>query len=71
MTEQPLLALRRMLLICCIEGGEKMRKDASVLLDTNDVFPEMDLNLVSGGTLSLPEGTGKGYGIVLLYRGSW
>lgn len=40
-------------------------------LDTNDAFPEMDLKLVSGRTLRLPEATGEGYGVVLFYRGSW
>lgn len=48
-----------------------MAKESAVFLDTNDAFPEMDLKLVSGETLSLPEGTGEGYGIVLFYRGSW
>jgi peroxiredoxin len=48
-----------------------MAKENAAFLDTNDAFPEMDLKLVSGRTLSLPEATGKGYGVVLFYRGSW
>lgn len=48
-----------------------MAKESAVFLDTNDAFPEMDLKLVSGRTLSLPEATRKGYGIILFYRGSW
>ena len=48
-----------------------MSRVSSVLLDTNDVFPQLDLQLVLGGTLRLPEGTGAGYGIVLFYRGYW
>ena len=48
-----------------------MGKAGSVSLDTDDTFPKMDLKLVSGETLSLPEGTGEGYGVVLFYRGSW
>lgn len=48
-----------------------MAKESAVFLDTNDAFPEMNLTLVSGRALSLPEATGKGYGIILFYRGSW
>ena len=48
-----------------------MVKEGAVSLDTNDTFPEMDLKLVSGQTLRLPEGTGEGYGIILFYSGSW
>jgi len=31
------------------------------MLDTNDMFPKLDLQLVSGETLKLPEGVGEGY----------
>lgn len=48
-----------------------MARLASRLLDTNDSFPEMDLQLISGGTLRIPEGLGAGYSVVLLYRGYW
>lgn len=48
-----------------------MSRRGSFLLDTNDPFPEMEFNLVSGETCKLPEGTGEGYGIVLIYRGHW
>ncbi len=48
-----------------------MARIGSVYLDANDLFPELNLQLVSGDTLSLPEGTGKGYGAVLFYRGHW
>ncbi len=40
-------------------------------LDANDVFPSLELKLISGETLSLPEGAGEGYGVVLFYRGYW
>ena len=49
----------------------KMGKEVDVLLDTNDRFPELELQLVSGESIKLPEATGEGYGIVLFYRGSW
>lgn len=40
-------------------------------LDTNDAFPEMDFQLISGEALKIPGGLGDGYGVVLLYRGYW
>jgi len=48
-----------------------MARIGSVILDTNDPFPELDLKLVSGETLKLPQATGEGYGVVLFYRGPW
>ena len=48
-----------------------MGRIGSTLLDANDVFPELNLQLVSGETLNLPGGTGEGYGVVLFYRGYW
>jgi peroxiredoxin len=48
-----------------------MARKSSALLDTNDLFPELELQLLSGETLQLPEATGEGYGIVLFYRGHW
>lgn len=48
-----------------------MANENSVLLDTNDHFPELNFQLVSGETLRLPEATGSGYGVVLFYRGGW
>lgn len=34
-------------------------------------FPAMTLDLVSGGTMTLPEGVTSKYGVVLFYRGHW
>ncbi len=48
-----------------------MAKEGLVLLDTNDIFPEMKFQLVSGETLNLPEATGEGYSVIFFYRGSW
>ena len=48
-----------------------MGKIGSAFLDANDLFPEMEIQLVSGDLLNLPEGTGRGYGVVLFYRGHW
>jgi hypothetical protein len=48
-----------------------MAKEGLASLDTNDVFPKLDFKLVSGERLSIPEGLGEGYGILIFYRGSW
>jgi peroxiredoxin len=48
-----------------------MARIGSLILDTNDRFPEMEVQLVSGETLKLPQATGEGYGVVLFYRGHW
>ncbi|MEE8415321.1 MAG: hypothetical protein V3S05_03530 [Desulfobacterales bacterium] len=46
------------------------RKDVT-MLDANDAFPEINLHTISGEELKLPEATGEGYGVVLIYRGYW
>lgn len=48
-----------------------MARINSTILDVNDPFPQMELKLLSGETLSLPEGFGNGYGVLLIYRGDW
>jgi len=48
-----------------------MARIGSNILDTNDVFPELDFQLISGETLKLPNGIGQGYGTILFYRGYW
>jgi peroxiredoxin len=45
-----------------------MAKINSALLDKTDKFPEMELKLISGETLRLPEAIGDGSGVVLFYR---
>jgi len=40
-------------------------------LDTNDLFPALRVQLISGGTIDLPEYTGDGFGVFLVYRGYW
>jgi hypothetical protein len=35
------------------------------------IFPELTINLVDGGTLTLPAGLNAKYGVVLFYRGHW
>ena len=48
-----------------------MAKIGAGFLDANEVFPDLELKLVSGETVKLPEGTGVGYRVVLFYRGYW
>jgi peroxiredoxin len=40
-------------------------------LDIGAVFPRITLNLVSGGTLDLPDGLTSRYRVILFYRGHW
>jgi hypothetical protein len=40
-------------------------------LDGGDPFPRMELQLVDGGTMPLPDGLGGGWGVILAYRGHW
>lgn len=40
-------------------------------LGIEDAFPDITLNLVDGGMLSLPVGLDANYKVVLFYRGHW
>lgn len=40
-------------------------------LGIGDTFPNLTLNLSSGGTIDLPDGLGSKYGVILFYRGHW
>jgi hypothetical protein len=48
-----------------------MARIGTASLDTGDMFPQLELQLISGERLKLPEGTGAGYGVILIYRGHW
>jgi hypothetical protein len=48
-----------------------MARIGTAYLDTNDMFPKMEFQMVSGEKLELPEGMGQGYSVVLIYRGEW
>ena len=48
-----------------------MARAGSAFLDTNDTFPQLELQLISGEKLKLPKDMGEGYGVVLIYRGHW
>ena len=40
-------------------------------LNTGDAFPSLNLNLVGGGTATVPDPTDAKYQMVLFYRGHW
>ena len=40
-------------------------------LNTGDAFPALTLNLLGGGTLTLPRDIDSKYMIALFYRGHW
>ena len=48
-----------------------MARQASILLDTNDSFPTIDMPLISGQTIRLPDEIDREYAVILFYRGSW
>ena len=48
-----------------------MGRTGSTPLDTNDMFPELDLQLLSGESLKISKETRGTYSVVLLYRGHW
>lgn len=41
------------------------------LLNPGDTFPTLTLHQAGGASFTVPEGFQDGYGVVLLYRGSW
>lgn len=41
------------------------------LLNPGDDFPDLTLNLIGGGTLSLPRDIEGKWGFLAVYRGSW
>ena len=40
-------------------------------LNAGDAFPHLTLELVSGGTLGVPNGVDAKYRVILFYRGHW
>ncbi len=48
-----------------------MARIGTAYLDTDNMFPKMEFQLVSGEKLKIPEGMGQGYSVVLIYRGEW
>ena len=48
-----------------------MAKVNSTFLDIGDPFPNVELKLLSGEKLTLPDDFDGCYGIILFYRGYW
>jgi len=42
-----------------------------ILLDTGDIFPEMEFTSIEGKTVVFPKDYIKGWSILLFYRGHW
>jgi len=40
-------------------------------LDSRDLFPEMELKVIDGTSLTLPEKEGGTWSVLLIYRGLW
>lgn len=40
-------------------------------LNGGDTFPELELNIAGGGTVTLPDDIETPYALVLFYRGHW
>jgi len=40
-------------------------------LKNGEIFPELKIPAVGGGTLSLPGDLAGSYGVILIYRGHW
>ena len=43
----------------------------STLLEPNDTFPSLTLQITDGNTLALPDQLTGEYGILLIFRGHW
>jgi peroxiredoxin len=48
-----------------------MRSAPVPRLSNRETFPSLQLPLVGGGTLSLPDDLAGDFGVVLVYRGAW
>lgn len=58
--------------------GYASRRESSLILETTvpplnngDAFPDITLDLVGGGTVTIPADLAGSYAAVLIYRGSW
>lgn len=48
-----------------------MARYTAKCLDVDDLFPSMELRLLSGDSMNIPDELGDGYSVVLFYRGYW
>src|SRR5690348_940491 len=47
------------------------RNPSAALLDVGDLFPRLELTLVDGRRLTVPDGLPRAYNVVLINRGAW
>lgn len=48
-----------------------MARAGHTILDSGQRFPRLEFDTVAHGPLSLPDGLGAGWAVVLLYRAHW
>jgi peroxiredoxin len=48
-----------------------MPKVNDLILDTGDLFPEIEIDKAGGGKIALPEYLKGSWGVVLFYRSHW
>ncbi len=48
-----------------------MARASSFILDSGDRFPPLTMETVAHGRITLPDALGKGWGVLLVYRGYW
>jgi peroxiredoxin len=48
-----------------------MARIESMLLDTDQRFPDLELQLASGEKIVLPADSGEDYTVIFFYRGYW
>lgn len=48
-----------------------MTRATAQILDSGDQIPEMTIETVNHGRLTLPQDFGEGWGVFLIYRAHW
>lgn len=48
-----------------------MTRERNVLLDTGDILPDVEFDLVTGGRMVLPRDLGSRWRVLFVYRGHW
>lgn len=48
-----------------------MARVSGRILDSGERFPELKLQTVAHGTVTVPEAFGAGWGVFLVYRAHW
>jgi len=48
-----------------------MAREVSLILDSNDLFPEMEFPAAAGGSIVLPRDFRGRWAVFIVYRGDW